>query len=253
MSITKEERRKIKALKLLESGATDKELEIIESVQEVEDMVDQRLTDIETNLGKKVDAIGENLKKKLEQELVVEVNKEELKGEPGEPGKNYVLTDEDKMEIALSIDVPVVEKIIEKRTETIRQPIVTNNVTNEIKEVAVTDEPKVIAEKLNTLTEAVNPEVIRGWKDFERILRANVNPQLYTGVSETRVRELIRALAVVGPASPLTAKGDIWGFSTTNARVPVGADGLFLQSDSTQALGVKYAPDNSFINAIIFG
>lgn len=44
-----------------------------------------------------------------------------------------------------------------------------------------------------------------------------------------------------GTTSPLTTKGDIYGFSTANARVPVGADGLFLVADSTQALGVKWA------------
>ena len=44
-----------------------------------------------------------------------------------------------------------------------------------------------------------------------------------------------------GTTSPLTTKGDIYGFSTVNARVPVGADGLFLVADSTQPLGVKWA------------
>lgn len=43
-----------------------------------------------------------------------------------------------------------------------------------------------------------------------------------------------------GTISPLTTKGDLWGFSTTNARVPVGADGTVATADSTQALGVKW-------------
>lgn len=52
------------------------------------------------------------------EELVKEV--QARKGEPGEPGKpgkdgeDYVLTEKDKAEIASSIEVPVVEKIIEK-------------------------------------------------------------------------------------------------------------------------------------------
>lgn len=41
--------------------------------------------------------------------------------------------------------------------------------------------------------------------------------------------------------SPLTTKGDIWGYNTTNARIPVGANGQVLTADSTQALGVKWA------------
>lgn len=41
--------------------------------------------------------------------------------------------------------------------------------------------------------------------------------------------------------SPLTTKGDIHGFSTVDARVPVGSNGQVLQADSTQALGVAWA------------
>lgn len=42
-----------------------------------------------------------------------------------------------------------------------------------------------------------------------------------------------------GTTSPLTTKGDIWGFSTTNDRIPACANGEILQYDSTFALGVK--------------
>ena len=41
--------------------------------------------------------------------------------------------------------------------------------------------------------------------------------------------------------SPLTTKGDVWGWNTTNARIPVGADTYVLTADSTQSLGVKWA------------
>lgn len=44
-----------------------------------------------------------------------------------------------------------------------------------------------------------------------------------------------------GLSSPLTTKGDVWGYSTTNARVPVGTNGQVLTADSTQSLGVKWA------------
>lgn len=44
-----------------------------------------------------------------------------------------------------------------------------------------------------------------------------------------------------GTPSPLTTKGDVWGYSTTDARIPVGADGQVLTADSTQTLGVKWA------------
>lgn len=41
-------------------------------------------------------------------------------------------------------------------------------------------------------------------------------------------------------ASPLTTKGDIYVFSTTNARLPVGTDGQVLVADSAEATGLKW-------------
>lgn len=44
-----------------------------------------------------------------------------------------------------------------------------------------------------------------------------------------------------GAVSPLTTKGDVWGFSTVDARVPIGTNAQVLTADSTQALGLKWA------------
>ena len=46
-----------------------------------------------------------------------------------------------------------------------------------------------------------------------------------------------------GPAGPTTntTKGDLEGFSTVAARIPVGTNGQHLEADSTQALGLKWA------------
>ncbi|MDE2103436.1 MAG: tail fiber protein [Patescibacteria group bacterium] len=44
-----------------------------------------------------------------------------------------------------------------------------------------------------------------------------------------------------GITSTLTTKGDIWGYSVGDARIPVGTNGQVLTADSTQSLGVKWA------------
>lgn len=41
--------------------------------------------------------------------------------------------------------------------------------------------------------------------------------------------------------SPLTTKGDLWGFSSVDARLPVGTNNYVLTADSSQTLGVKWA------------
>lgn len=43
-----------------------------------------------------------------------------------------------------------------------------------------------------------------------------------------------------GGGSPLTTKGDIYTFTTTNARLPVGTNGFVLSADSTQPTGLAW-------------
>jgi hypothetical protein len=46
----------------------------------------------------------------------------------------------------------------------------------------------------------------------------------------------------VGSTSiPLTTKGDLFGYDTANARIPIGTNNQVLTADSTQALGLKWA------------
>lgn len=82
----------------------------------------------------------------------------------GEDGKDYILTSKDKTEIASKIEVPVVEKIIEK-TEVIK-PIVT--------EVAKYETADHIADKLNTLEEKVDIKVIKGLEKWLKGIKENI-------------------------------------------------------------------------------
>ena len=48
-------------------------------------------------------------------------------------------------------------------------------------------------------------------------------------------------VAIGGSASPLTTKGDLYTYSTTNARLAVGTNGQVLTADSAEATGLKWA------------
>jgi hypothetical protein len=47
-------------------------------------------------------------------------------------------------------------------------------------------------------------------------------------------------VAVGGGSSPLTTKGDLYTYSTTDARLPVGANDLLLTAASGESTGLKY-------------
>jgi len=49
----------------------------------------------------------------------------------------------------------------------------------------------------------------------------------------------------VGGSSPLTTKGDLYGFSTLDARIPIGTNNQVLTADSAQSLGLKWATPSS--------
>jgi len=59
-----------------------------------------------------------------------------------------------------------------------------------------------------------------------------------TAAINQRLRDIQLALIDL----PLSKKGDILGFDTKAARVPVGKDGEVLTADSKQKLGLRYAP-----------
>lgn len=51
-------------------------------------------------------------------------------------------------------------------------------------------------------------------------------------------------------ASPLTTKGDLYGYSTTNARIPIGTNGQVLMADSSTATGLKWAAAPGGLNLV---
>jgi hypothetical protein len=60
-------------------------------------------------------------------------------------------------------------------------------------------------------------------------------------------------IGAAGSISPLTTKGDVYTFSTVDARLPVGTNGQVLTADSTQTTGLKWAAGvSSVINIDTF-
>lgn len=51
--------------------------------------------------------------------------------------------------------------------------------------------------------------------------------------------------SIGGTASPLTTKGDVYTYSTTDARLAVGTNGQVLTADSTAATGLKWATNTA--------
>jgi len=59
-------------------------------------------------------------------------------------------------------------------------------------------------------------------------------------IGATATGGIITDLGSGGTGSPLTTKGDIFVYSSTNTRLPVGSNGQFLTADSTQTTGLKW-------------
>ncbi len=51
---------------------------------------------------------------------------------------------------------------------------------------------------------------------------------------------LIYTFDTAGSTSPLTTKGDLYTYSTADARLPIGSNGKILSADSTQTTGLKW-------------
>lgn len=155
-------KRKEKAASLKDGG----QLVILNEIESVGEQVSQQVESVKQEINERLDVIQEDLKKKPE--LHFEIDPEEIRGLPGE---DYVLTEEDKNEIAtlavMDLEVPVVEKVVEK-TEVVREiPIVTENIV----EVAKYKTPEEVRDDLESLNgdERLDKKAIKGLEKFEQI------------------------------------------------------------------------------------
>lgn len=140
-----------------------------EKISKIEENTSKNITSLQEKLSDDIFDLKEGLKKKLESELVLEIDKNELKGEQGEKGKDgkdgkdYILTQKDKREIAESVEIPIVEKVIEKQIITkpeivkeILTDIPAEKIVEKINSLPIEDEYKISVEHIKGLKESLN-------------------------------------------------------------------------------------------------
>jgi len=150
-------------------------------------------------------------------------------------GENYILTEDDKKEIADSIEVPIVEKVIEK--------------IEVIKEVLKKDTPTELKTKLESLKTGLDYESLSNRPNIEQYIASikqgsktvslvELDDVNLTGVTVTNGKYV---LGSGSSSSPLTTKGDLYTYTTTDARLGIGTNGQFLKANSATATGLEWA------------
>jgi hypothetical protein len=115
---------------------------------------------------------------------------------------------------------------------------------------------RTLGSSIDTTTKNLNPQTTTGALAY-RSATANVNTALPIGTANQVLRVnsggTAPEWATSADQTPLTTKGDLFGFDTADARIPIGTNGHILTADSTQSLGLKWAaaPAGSFAGAEI--
>jgi hypothetical protein len=114
---------------------------------------------------------------------------------------------------------------------------------------------RTLGSSVDTTTKNLNPETTLGDIAY-RSSTPNVNTRLPLGTANQVLRVnsggTAPEWATAADQTPLTTKGDLFGFDTADARIPVGTNGHVLTADSTQGLGVKWAAPSSTIQTAVF-
>lgn len=126
----------------------------------------QEIDEFEQKVESEIETVKEVAQKALDIVSATEIHKGDdgytpVKGKDYFDGEDYILTERDKKEIAKSITVPVVEKVIEKRETVIREvPVVTKEIIE--KEVAILDDATVayLEEEIKKVEDKI-PEVVK--------------------------------------------------------------------------------------------
>ena len=243
MELSDKQKKKFeRVVDILEEG----ELGVLEHLNKIDDRVDEVDEEIQT-LKSDVDDLRDSTEKKIDE------TKEELKGAisiieltPGPPGDNYVLTEADKSDIAGKIKVPIVEKVIEtivEKTEVVKeQPII----TREIKEVAVTETPEILRDKLESLRDdqRLDKSAVKGIEDIEKKIDSELTRStrviggqsgLHTYVDSSK-KGLLKSIDFKAGTNTTVVHSKVNGLDTITFNVPTGAGGVSSFNSRTGAV-----------------
>jgi hypothetical protein len=101
---------------------------------------------------------------------------------------------------------------------------------------------RTLGNSIDTTTKALNPETTLGDISY-RSSTSNTNTRLAIGSAGQvlTVAAGVPSWASPSDQTPLTTKGDVFTFSTVDARLGVGANGTVLTADSAETTGLKWA------------
>ena len=101
---------------------------------------------------------------------------------------------------------------------------------------------RTLGNSIDTTTKNLNPETTTGDIAY-RSATANTNTRLAIGSTGQvlTVAAGVPSWATPTDQTPLTTKGDVFTFSTVDARLGVGANGTVLTADSAETTGLKWA------------
>ncbi len=150
-STAKQNRRLLNAAELLQEGNTA----VIAHLVNMEEKVDEATAEMAT--------LAENTRKDLSAMADQAMETIDARVATLKDGTDYILTEQDKADIAASIKVPVVEKVIEKTSVIHEQPV------EIVKEVAVFD-PQAVKAQLPTMIEPIRDglELLEGDNRLDR-------------------------------------------------------------------------------------